>query len=159
MCGIAGMLKFGGGRAEREQLCKMIATLRHRGPDASGIHISRAAGLAHARLSIIDLECGAQPMSTTDGRLWITFNGEIFNYIELREELVRKGHQFATRSDTEVILNAYREYGEDCVNYLNGQWSFGLWGQCGTEAVSIARSRGSTAVVLHAGSGPLPIRF
>src|SRR5271154_5411483 len=105
----------------------MIATLRHRGPDASGIHISGAAGLAHARLSIIDLECGAQPMSTTDGRLWITFNGEIFNYIELREELVRKGHQFATRSDTEVILNAYREYGEDCVSHLNGQWSFGLW--------------------------------
>ena len=127
MCGIAGMLKFGGGQAERDQLCKMIATLRHRGPDASGMHISGAAGLAHARLSIIDLECGAQPMSTTDGRLWISFNGEIFNYIELREELVRKGHRFATRSDTEVILNAYREYGEDCVNHLNGQWSFGLW--------------------------------
>jgi len=127
MCGIAGILKFGGGKAERDQLCRMIATLRHRGPDANGIHICGAAGLAHARLSIIDLECGAQPMSTMDGRLSITFNGEIFNYIELREELVRKGHQFATRSDTEVILNAYREYGEDCVNHFNGQWSFGLW--------------------------------
>jgi asparagine synthase (glutamine-hydrolysing) len=127
MCGIAGMLKFGGDRADRDQLCQMLATLRHRGPDASGIHISGAAGLAHARLSIIDLECGAQPMSTTDGKLWITYNGEIFNYIELREELVRKGHQFATRSDTEVILNAYREYGEDCVKYLNGQWAFGIW--------------------------------
>ena len=127
MCGIAGMLKHGDGQADRDQLCKMIATLRHRGPDATGIHISGAAGLAHARLSIIDLECGAQPMSTTDGRLWITFNGEIFNYIELREELLRKGHRFATRSDTEVILNAYREYGEDCVNHLNGQWAFGLW--------------------------------
>ncbi len=127
MCGIAGMLKFGGERAERDQLCKMIATIRHRGPDANGIHVSGAAGLAHARLSIIDLECGAQPMSTIDGRLWITFNGEIFNYIELREKLASKGHQFATRSDTEVILNAYREYGEDCVRQFNGQWAFGLW--------------------------------
>src|SRR6202795_2855368 len=127
MCGIAGMLKFGGGHAERDQLCKMIATLRHRGPDASGIHISGAAGLAHARLSIIDLECGAQPMSTTDGRLWITFNGEIFNYIELREELARKGHRFATRSDTEVLLHLYEEKGEDCVRYLNGQWAFAIW--------------------------------
>ena len=127
MCGIAGMLKFGGERAERDQLCEMIATIRHRGPDANGIHVSGAAGLAHARLSIIDLECGAQPMSTIDGRLWITFNGEIFNYIELREKLASKGHQFATRSDTEVILNAYREYGEDCVRQFNGQWAFGLW--------------------------------
>jgi asparagine synthase (glutamine-hydrolysing) len=127
MCGIAGMLKFGGERAERDQLCKMIATIRHRGPDANGIHVSGAVGLAHARLSIIDLECGAQPMSTLDGRLWITFNGEIFNYIELREKLTSKGHQFATRSDTEVILNAYREYGEDCVQHFNGQWAFGLW--------------------------------
>ena len=127
MCGIAGMLKIGGERAERDQLCEMIATIRHRGPDANGIHVSGAAGLAHARLSIIDLECGAQPMSTIDGRLWITFNGEIFNYIELREKLASKGHQFATRSDTEVILNAYREYGEDCVRQFNGQWAFGLW--------------------------------
>jgi len=84
MCGISGMLKFGGGQADQHQLARMIATLHHRGPDASGIHISGAAGLAHARLSIIDLQSGAQPMSTAQGRLWITFNGEIFNYIELR---------------------------------------------------------------------------
>lgn len=127
MCGIAGMLKLNGSQADRGQLDRMIATLHHRGPDASGIHISGAAGLAHARLSIIDLKSGGQPMSSVDGRLWITFNGEIFNYIELRDELLKKGHSFATRSDTEVILNAYREYGEDCVNYFNGQWAFAIW--------------------------------
>jgi len=105
----------------------MIAPLRHRGPDASGTHVAGPAGLTHARLSIIDLQGGAQPMSTVDGRFWITFNGEIFNYIELAEELVKKGHRFATRSDTEVILNAYREYGEDCVQHFNGQWAFAIW--------------------------------
>jgi asparagine synthase (glutamine-hydrolysing) len=127
MCGIAGQLKLNGGRVDREQLGKMIATLRHRGPDASGIQVAGAAGLAHTRLSIIDLQGGGQPMSTADGRLWITFNGEIFNYIELREELAGKGHRFATRSDTEVILHAYREYGEDCVQHFNGQWAFAIW--------------------------------
>ena len=127
MCGIAGILKLNGGKADRTQLATMIATLHHRGPDAWGAHASGKAGLAHARLSIIDLKSGAQPMSTVDERLWITFNGEIFNYIELREELMAKGHVFATRSDTEVILNAYREYGEDCVQHLNGDWAFAIW--------------------------------
>lgn len=127
MCGISGVLKLDGGPVDRDVLGGMIATLRHRGPDASGIHIAGAVGLAHARLSIIDLQGGAQPMSSMDGRLWITFNGEIFNYIELREELLGKGYRFATRSDTEVILNAYREYGEDCVRHFNGQWGFAIW--------------------------------
>jgi asparagine synthase (glutamine-hydrolysing) len=127
MCGISGILKLKSGWAERDQLGAMIATLRHRGPDASGVHVSGEVGFAHARLSIIDLQGGAQPMSTTDGRLWITFNGEIFNYIELREQLRGKGHRFSTRSDTEVILNAYREYGENCVHHFNGQWAFAIW--------------------------------
>jgi len=127
MCGISGLLKLDGGRADPNLLGRMIATLQHRGPDASGVHASGIVGLAHARLSIIDLHSGAQPMSSADGRLWITFNGEIFNYIELREELISKGHSFVTRSDTEVILNAYREYGEDCVNHFNGQWAFAIW--------------------------------
>jgi len=127
MCGISGILKHGGGQADPDQLRKMIATVNHRGPDANGIHVSGPAGLAHARLSIIDLKSGAQPMASVDGSLWITFNGEIFNYIELTEELLAKGHRFATRSDTEVILNAYREFGEDCVNHFNGQWSFAIW--------------------------------
>jgi asparagine synthase (glutamine-hydrolysing) len=127
MCGIAGQLRIDGGEPEASKLRQMIAALRYRGPDASGVRVIGAAGFAHARLSIIDLQGGAQPMSSMDGRLWITFNGEIFNYLELREELITKGHSFATRSDTEVILNAYSEYGEDCVKHFNGQWAFAIW--------------------------------
>jgi asparagine synthase (glutamine-hydrolysing) len=127
MCGIAGQLRLNGSPVDRDQLGRMIATLRHRGPDANGIKVAGAAGLAHARLSIIDLQGGGQPMSTADGRLCITFNGEIFNYVELRQELAGKGYRFATRSDTEVILQAYREYGEDCVQHFNGQWAFAIW--------------------------------
>lgn len=127
MCGISGVLKLDGSHADPGQLGRMIATLNHRGPDAHGTHVSGSAGLAHARLSIIDLQSGDQPMSTADGNLWITFNGEIFNYIELKEELQGKGYRFQTRSDTEVILYAYREYGQDCVNHFNGQWAFAIW--------------------------------
>src|SRR3984885_12813360 len=140
MCGISGILKLTGGRADRNQLGRMIAMLSHRGPDASAVHVAGTIGLAHARLSIIDLEGGAQPMSTTDGRLWITFNGEIFNYIEIREELSSKGHRFATRSDTEVILNAYREYGENCVHHFNGQWAFAIW-DAETKKLFLSRDR------------------
>lgn len=127
MCGIAGELRLDGSRPDSHQLRNMISTLHHRGPDASGVHVVGPVGLASARLSIIDLEGGVQPMANVDGDVWITFNGEIFNYIEVRNELIRRGHRFATHSDTEVILNAYREYGEDCVNYLNGQWAFAIW--------------------------------
>jgi asparagine synthase (glutamine-hydrolysing) len=127
MCGIAGLLKTDGARAEKAALRRMIDLLPYRGPDASGVHVSGSAGLAHARLSIIDLQTGGQPMSTVDGRFYITFNGEIFNYLELRGELIAKGHAFGTRSDTEVILNAYREYGEECVRRFNGQWAFAIW--------------------------------
>jgi asparagine synthase (glutamine-hydrolysing) len=105
----------------------MVSAIRHRGPDDSGVYVDRQTGLGHARLSIIDLAGGIQPMSTIDQKLWITFNGEIFNYIELREELIQKGHRFATRSDTEVILHLYREMGERCVEKLNGQWAFAIW--------------------------------
>jgi len=127
MCGISGLLKLDGSRADVHQIRRMIATLHHRGPDDRGCYISGSAGLGHARLSIIDLQGGAQPMSTADGRFWITFNGEIFNFIELKEQLLSKGHRFLTRSDTEVILNAYREFGEDCINHFNGQWAFAIW--------------------------------
>jgi len=117
----------GGERASREVLNGMIRMLRHRGPDEAGVHVEPGVGLAHARLSIIDLAGGGQPMHNEDSSLWITFNGEIFNYLELREELIKKGHVFATRSDTEVILHLYEEKGEDCVSYLNGQWAFAIW--------------------------------
>lgn len=127
MCGIAGIVHSDGTRADAENLCQMIRMLRHRGPDDCGIYVERNLGLAHARLSIIDPAGGHQPMHNRDKSLWITFNGEIFNYLELREELLRKGHRFATQSDTEVILHSYEENGEDCVASFNGQWAFAIW--------------------------------
>jgi asparagine synthase (glutamine-hydrolysing) len=127
MCGIAGIIKTDGCSPDGARLRSMITAVAHRGPDASGLYTNGPAGLAHARLSIIDLEGGSQPMSIADGTLWITFNGEIFNYVELRDELINKGHKFATRSDTEVILHLYQEEGEDCVHRLNGQWAFAIW--------------------------------
>lgn len=127
MCGIAGIVESHGRQAGPERLRAMIAMLAHRGPDAAGVFTDREAGLAHARLSIIDIAGGAQPMASTDARLWIVFNGEIFNYLELQEELSAKGHVFASRSDTEVILHLYQEYGEACVERMNGQWAFAIW--------------------------------
>jgi asparagine synthase (glutamine-hydrolysing) len=127
MCGIVGTVHFDGSPPDRQLLQRMLQAIRHRGPDASGVHVEGPAGLAHARLSIIDLQGGQQPMPNEDGSLWVTFNGEIFNYLELREALQAEGHRFATRSDTEVILHAYEEYGEDCVRQFNGQWAFAVW--------------------------------
>ncbi len=127
MCGIAGLLNAEGNAAQPDVLHRMISMLHHRGPDAVSVHVDRNAGLAHARLSIIDLSGGAQPMHNEDRSLWITFNGEIFNYLELRGDLLKQGHTFATRSDTEVILHLYEEKGPDCVHYMNGQWAFAIW--------------------------------
>ena len=127
MCGIAGTLHFDGRPADPELLGLMAGSLRHRGPDGQDIFTDGPVGLAHARLSILDLAGGRQPMCNEDRSLWITFNGEIFNYVELREELVKNGHVFATSSDTEVILHLYEEAGEDCVQRLNGQWAFAIW--------------------------------
>jgi asparagine synthase (glutamine-hydrolysing) len=127
MCGITGVLNFDGRPADPLLLERMIRTLNHRGPDGTGLHTNGPVGLAHARLSIIDIAGGHQPMESDEGSVWITFNGEIFNYVELREELIRKGHKFSTRSDTEVILGLYLEYGPDCVQHMNGQWAFAIW--------------------------------
>ena len=127
MCGITGILNKRSGSPDQRLLQRMISTLRHRGPDDSGVYVNGPVGLAHSRLSIIDLETGQQPMSNEDGTLWITFNGEIFNYLELREKLEAKGHQFSTKSDTEVIVHSYEEKGEHCVSDFNGQWALALW--------------------------------
>lgn len=105
----------------------MIAMVNHRGPDHSGSYVDGSVGLAHARLSILDLGGGNQPMCNEDKTVWITFNGEIFNYVELRDNLIKKGHRFHTQSDTEVIVHLYEEKGEDCVQDLNGQWAFAIW--------------------------------
>ncbi len=127
MCGIAGLLNFDDAPIDPERVERMSSALSHRGPDDRGLYVDGRIGLAHRRLSIIDVAGGLQPMSNEDETLWITFNGEIFNYVELRAELISRGHRFATRSDTEVILHLFEEYGEDCVQRLNGQWAFAIW--------------------------------
>lgn len=129
MCGIAGILAEGeaASRPSREELAAMIGALHHRGPDGTGFHLDGSVGLAHTRLSIIDLAGGAQPMHNETADVWVTFNGEIFNHIELRVELERAGHRFSTHSDTEVIVHLYEEYGDDFVDHLNGQFAIGLW--------------------------------
>jgi len=126
MCGIAGLWNPDQLPA-RSTLNRMIATLHHRGPDGRGIYIEGPIGLAHSRLSIIDLDGGAQPLSNEDGTIWVSFNGEIFNYLELRAMLIGQGHHFATQSDTEVLVHLYEEYGDDFVQHLNGQFAIALW--------------------------------
>ena len=128
MCGIAGIYNTCNSEIITEQkLVAMINMLAHRGPDGEGFYIGDGIGLGHARLSIIDLDTGKQPIHNEDKTIWVTFNGEIFNYIELRENLRKKGHKFYTTTDTEVIVHLYEEYGEDFVSYLNGQFAIGLW--------------------------------
>jgi asparagine synthase (glutamine-hydrolysing) len=107
----------------------MAACLEHRGPDGYGLRVDGPLGLAHARLSIIDLAGGLQPMANEDGAVWVSYNGEIYNYLELRDELERAGHRFRTRSDTEVLVHAYEQWGDPFVERLNGNFAFGLWDQ------------------------------
>lgn len=130
MCGVAGIVTLSAQtRISEPDVRCMLPALRHRGPDGSGIYLDPTGriGLGHTRLSIIDLEGGAQPMANEDRTVWVSFNGEIFNYIELREILLKAGHRFSTHSDTEVIVHAYEQYGDDFVQYLNGQFAIALW--------------------------------
>ena len=128
MCGIAGILNLDTrGSVDPARLERMRDALRHRGPDDEGIMVEGPVGLVHRRLSIIDLTTGHQPMTNRQRDLWITYNGEIYNFRELRAELEAYGCTFATRSDTEVILQAYATFGEDCVTHLRGMFAFALW--------------------------------
>src|SRR5438874_6792674 len=128
MCGIAGMFNRPGRQAVAESdMRQMLAQLRHRGPDEFGILLDGEAGLGSARLSIIDLSGGSQPIANEDESLWIVFNGEIFNYIELRAELEAQGHRFRTSSDTEVILHLFEEHGPACLERMNGQFAIAIW--------------------------------
>jgi asparagine synthase (glutamine-hydrolysing) len=127
MCGICGVYDRSDRPVSPELVEKMSSVLAHRGPDGSGSYVRGGIGLGHRRLSIIDLDGGAQPVTNEDGSLQLIFNGEIYNYIELREELDRHGHVFKTRSDTEVIVHAYEEWGFDCVKRFNGIFAFALW--------------------------------
>jgi len=127
MCGICGIYTPHTSGVDAALLRKMTESLVHRGPDDSGNFIDTSIGLGMRRLSIIDLESGHQPISNEDGSMWIVFNGEIYNFRNLRALLERDGHRFSTNSDTEVILHLYEEYGEECVSRLNGMFAFAIW--------------------------------
>jgi asparagine synthase (glutamine-hydrolysing) len=130
MCGINGIAAFSMQTNISEwDVRSMLPPLHHRGPDGSGVYLDpgQRIGLGHTRLSIIDLAGGAQPMHNEDQTVWVTFNGEIFNYLELRQTLIKQGHSFHTHSDTEVIVHAYEQYGDTFVQHLNGQFAIALW--------------------------------
>ncbi|MDP3804178.1 MAG: asparagine synthase (glutamine-hydrolyzing) [Candidatus Omnitrophota bacterium] len=128
MCGICGYIHLDKSKRASETILKnMMETLRMRGPDDEGIYLADNVALGHRRLSIIDLETGRQPIFNEDGSKAIVYNGEIYNFVELKEILLKKGHRFKTHSDTEVIIHAYEEYGEDCLKYFNGMFAFAIW--------------------------------
>lgn len=128
MCGITGVLNLRESQpVGLDTLGQMLSTIHHRGPDGKGIFRDAWVGLGNVRLSIIDIAGGDQPIGNEDSTLWIVFNGEIFNYVELRPELEKRGHHFNTNSDTEVILHAYEEYGPDCLQHFNGQFVIAIW--------------------------------
>jgi asparagine synthase (glutamine-hydrolysing) len=154
MCGICGMLRLNGGPASADVVAKMAATLRHRGPDGSGLHVDGPVGLGHTRLKIIDLsEAASQPMSNKDGTLWIVFNGEIYNFKELRKSLEKyHGHVFRSSSDTEVVLRLYEELGEKCVEELEGMFAFALW-DARRHRLFLARDRVGKKPLYYASAG------
>jgi len=129
MCGILGVYNFNRNKiVDKDYLWQRLNILSHRGPDDWGMHLDQNVGMGFRRLSIIDLSlAGHQPMSNDDGSLWLIFNGELYNYLELREDLQTKRHTFKSQSDSEVLLHAYEEYGENCVNLFNGMWAFVIW--------------------------------
>lgn len=141
MCGIAGILNFDEmSKISETILLEMINTMVHRGPDDLGYYSKKNVGLAHRRLSIIDLKSGNQPICNENGNIWIVFNGEIYNFVELRNELEKKGHKFRTNSDTEVIIHSYEEYGVDCLKKFNGMFAFAIYDET-SKRIFLARDR------------------
>lgn len=140
MCGIAGIARSEPRGIDEQLLARMAAALHHRGPDGRGIYAGRRVGLAHARLSIIDVEGGSQPLTNEDGNVIVTYNGEVYNYLELRAELEARGHVFRTRTDTEVLVHAWEQWGEAMLQRLNGQFAFALYDRR-HETLFLARDR------------------
>lgn len=141
MCGIVAVMSFDGQPVAEESLRRMRDVMVHRGPDDAGLHLDGSLGLGHRRLSIIDLSPdGHQPMPNEDHTLWLIFNGEIYNYLELRAELVQRGHRFRSMTDSEVIIHLYEEMGERCVDRLNGMFAFVIW-DAGNRSLFGARDR------------------
>src|SRR3989442_707397 len=149
VCGITGIVRADGQAVDRELLGRMNDAIRHRGPDDDGFYFSDGAGLAMRRLSIIDLKGGHQPIHNSDRTAWIVFNGEIYNYRELRKQLEARGHQFYTDSDTEAIVHAYDQYGADCPKYLRGMFAFAIWDER-TKSLFLARDRVGKKPLLYA---------
>src|SRR5688500_8971817 len=140
MCGIAGIARTRAGPVSPEPLARMAAALRHRGPDGYGFYTASQVGFAHTRLSIVDVAGGAQPLTNEDGQIVVTFNGEVYNHPELRRELESRGHLFRTRSDTEVLVHAYEEWGAQMLPRLNGQFAFAIH-DARNRTVFLARDR------------------
>lgn len=142
MCGIAGIYNYHSSNEPSSEIIvnKMLSIIHHRGPDESGIYLDKNLGIGSVRLSIIDLSSGQQPMSDETERYWIVYNGEIFNYIELRTHLKKKGIKFKTNSDTEVVIQMFKIYGVDCLNQFNGQFAFCIWDRSNNE-LFLARDR------------------
>jgi asparagine synthase (glutamine-hydrolysing) len=152
VCGIAGIVNLNGGGVSAEILGRMNDRLRHRGPDDEGLLINGCAGLAQRRLAIIDLSSGHQPMTTEDGSLWVTFNGEIYNFQQLRPLLESHGHRFQTNSDTESILHGYRQWGVDCLQHFRGMFAFALWDEP-RKTLLLARDRVGKKPLFYAQAG------
>lgn len=141
MCGICGIYNFNkDAKVSKDILTAMNDSINHRGPDEDGYYVDGFIGLGHKRLSIIDLSSGQQPISNEDGTIWISYNGEIYNYLELKSDLVKRGHRFKTNCDTEVVVHAYEEYGRDCVHKFNGMFAFAIW-DSNKEQIFLARDR------------------
>jgi asparagine synthase (glutamine-hydrolysing) len=153
MCGIAGILEADTAAREREELVRrMLGAIRHRGPDQFGVLVDDDVTLGSARLSIVDLACGQQPIANEDGSLWVVFNGEIFNHVELRAELEARGHRFTTHTDTEVIVHLYEEMGPRCLERFNGQFAIALW-DTRRRALFLARDRLGVRPLFYAHAG------
>lgn len=149
MCGIVGLVRNGEQAVDEALLGRMCAAITHRGPDEDGFYVNGPVGLGMRRLSIIDLAGGQQPIHNQDRTAWIVFNGEIYNYLELRRDLERLGHQFYTNSDTEAVVHAYERYGSECPKYLRGMFAFAIWDERKQE-LFLARDRVGKKPLLYA---------
>ena len=149
MCGIVGIVRNDKSEVDQALLGRMCAAIRHRGPDDDGFYFNQSVGLGMRRLAIIDLKSGQQPIHNQDRTAWIVFNGEIYNYRELRQKLEKLGHTFYTNSDTEAIVHAYDQYGADCPNHLRGMFAFAIWDER-TQELFIARDRVGKKPLLYA---------
>ncbi|HVF67290.1 MAG TPA: asparagine synthase (glutamine-hydrolyzing) [Pyrinomonadaceae bacterium] len=149
MCGIVGLVNLDGRAADRALVGRMNEAIHHRGPDEDGYYVKEHVGLAMRRLAIIDLSGGQQPIADEEGTAWIVYNGEVYNYREVRKELEARGHRFHTDCDTEVVLHAYLEYGSDCPKHLRGMFAFAVWDERRRE-LFVARDRVGKKPLLYA---------